>query len=243
MGLEPVWLLLVYVGSVDVAPKLADKRLQLRVRYGSSGHFSEKVSKKVRSSTCGRADFEQMLVFPWSRVLAANVTVDLVKLGFFDRTVSEAGVRLPFGEGRPGTLEHELLFLGQSNQDGLVGQLGVMVEVRSVSGLELLLGLDAPPGSASLPWAPDAGFGRNWSSGAIGGTPTVLGQALPPGAIQGPVVQGATGGAAIGSPTGHDSLAAHGAREESYVDESGQVHRVIIRRRPDGREERLEWIE
>lgn len=48
---KPVSVLYVQLGALDLSEGLGDTRLQVRLRYGDSGHFQEKYSQKVRSST------------------------------------------------------------------------------------------------------------------------------------------------------------------------------------------------
>jgi hypothetical protein len=259
--LEPLWLLHVYVQDVSLVSKLGNTRLQLRVRYGDSGCYQEKYSQKVRSSTPvgdeqAKASFEAMFVFPWSQTLAPSIMLDVVKLGFIDWTISTAAIRIPFGEGQPGALEHDVLLFGKKGEDGFIGQLSLLLEVRSISRAELEFGLDVLT-MPSLARADIVTMGRagpmhpvtmmgNPVGPAIGGTPVVLGQVMPGGAPSGGhnVVQGSTVHSAdvhsvpVGLP--RPSRGA-GAREEVYQEPGGRVRHVLITRHPDGSEERLEW--
>jgi len=281
--LEPAWLLLFYVHNVDLVQKLGNTRLQIRVRYGDSGRFQEKYSQKVRSSAPtgseqARAVFESMFLFSWSRELAPEIHVQLIKLGFIDWTISEAAMRIPFGEGRPGATEHELLFMGKKGEDGLVGQVGVFLEVKSISRAELELGLDNLALSAlDLSWSPSPGLGSMGMGGlralgapgsyghpsglggfggsaaasgaarpfrSSGGTPVVIGQAVPAGRVA-MGTPGIAQGEALGPQPGSGSTrrSAGMGREETYREADGQVRHVLITRHPDGREERLEWTQ
>lgn len=47
---EPVWLLFINLGSLQLAPNLASSHFQVRLRYGGNGRFRERFSQKVRST-------------------------------------------------------------------------------------------------------------------------------------------------------------------------------------------------
>jgi hypothetical protein len=268
--LEPVWLLFVYIHDVNLVSKFANTRIQLRVRYGDNGCYQEKYSQKVRSSTPAgaeqaKANFESMFVYPWSRELAPSVMVDLVKLGFIDWTISTAAMRIPFDEGQPGAIEHDVLFFGKKGEDGFIGQLNLFLEVRSITRAELELGIDslalsilspterelARPAVVSLGPAPSIGNSRLHTvavgspiGNPVDGTPVVLGQAMPtgvsnggPGIVQGSVVHTADSRPRMGASS------VPRPREETFRGSDGRLRHVIITRQPNGEEERLEWIE
>lgn len=267
--LQPVWLLFVYIHGVNLVPKLANTRLQLRVRYGNKGCYQEKYSQKVRSSTPAgdeqaRAAFESMFVYPWNPTLEPSVMIDVVKLGFIDWTISTGALRIPFGEGNPGAFDHDVLLFGKKGEDGFIGQLQLFVEVRGVPRAELELGLERPGfGAPDLPLGagPLGRFGVQAPLGLMGspisGTPVVLGHAMPAGVP--PSGPGIVQGSALGSPFGGGGVAAGVApagaapgasgagvaavREESFRDDRGQVRHVVVTRRADGTEERLEWTD
>jgi hypothetical protein len=251
--LEPVWLLFVYIHDINLVSKFANTRLQLRVRYGDNGCYQEKYSQKVRSSTPAgdqqaKASFEAMFVSPWSRNLPPSIMVDLVKLGFIDWTISTAAMRIPFGEGQPGAIEHDVLFFGKKGEDGFIGQVNLFLEVRSITRAELELGIDGMSLSILSPTESSSGLSPmavgSPIGNPIGGTPVVLGQAMPtgvvaggPGIVQGSVVDPGTArtqGGARSVPT---------TREETFRDSDGRVHHVVITRQPNGVEERFEWVD
>lgn len=271
--MQPVWLMFVYIHNVNLVPKFANTRFQIRVRYGDSGSYAEKYSQKVRSSTPagdGQAEalFEAMFVFPLNNELTQQLNLDLVKLGFIDWTISTAGFRLPFGERNPGALEHDVLFFGKKGEDGFIGQLNLFMEVRAISRAELELGIDAVPLSAldlafaaprgppigeqgmpvgismagprgmmAAPMAPPMGMPMG---AAVGSSPIVVGHAMPTGTPIGgaDVVQGSAVNAGMPPP-----MQAPGVQEQTFRGADGQVHHVIITRRADGSEERLEFTE
>lgn len=240
---EPVWLLFVSLGSLQLAPNLGNARFQVRIRYGGHGRFREKYSQKVKSTppvdcqgqpsslqgmlvmlerlenspelngtlgVCesfdqqrGRwvvrlmsneakaiqehnlipacqvfANVDSLFVFPWSRDLTPHITFSLRKLGFYDTTISEATVHIPFVEGRPGITEQELLFLGKRGASGFVGQLGILAELRSFPRGDLLQGPSFPGaleemlGSLELLRMPPGHLGPNSMAGRpVRGTP------------------------------------------------------------------------
>jgi len=281
---QPVWLLFVYIHDMNLVPKLANTRLQLRVRYGNNGCYQEKYSQKVRSSTPegdeqARGVFEAMFVYPWSRTLQPSIMIDLVKLGFIDWTISTGAVSIPFGEGNPGAIDHDVLFFGKKGEDGFIGQLSVFLEVRSISRAELELGIDRLTLSAldmaiaselgGLRPSPMGPMGRMGSLGmlgypghglsphvgpSVGGTPVVLGHALPRGAptggagvVQGSAVDSAAFAGSFAPGEAVAGLPPNGVttrpREETSRNRSGQVRHVVVTRNSQGREERLEWTE
>mmetsp|Transcript_18 Transcript_18/g.54 ORF Transcript_18/g.54 Transcript_18/m.54 type:complete len:299 (+) Transcript_18:69-965(+) len=141
------WLLLVYVPAVDVSEPFSSSRLQLRIRYGASGSYQERVSRKVRcmpnDHQQARAEFDAASLFTWNRNVQPVVTVQLVKLGFIDRTVGQASVRLPFLEGRPGAVRQDLCLHGKKSQEASpVGRMSVFLEARLMSQAEFDLGID-----------------------------------------------------------------------------------------------------
>lgn len=200
--LEPVWLVFLHIHSVDLVPKFANTRLQIRAKYGDSGRFQEKYSQKVRSSNPPereqvRASFESMFLFSWSRELSPEIHLQLIKLGFIDWTISESGMRLPFGEGNPGAIEHDLLFMGKKGENGFVGQVSIFVEVKPISIAEIELGIDgltlrALDLARTVPRGPSAFPGAYAAHHLSGGSPVVMGLPVPEGAgMAGPgVVQG-----------------------------------------------------
>lgn len=270
--MRPVWLLLVYVHSVELVPKLANTRLQLRARYGGSGRYQEKYSPKVKSTASPAvAMFESMFVFPWSTDLQSVLALDLVKLGFVDWTQSTAGIQIPFGPGNPGATECDMLFFGKKGEDGFVGQIKLFLEVKSISRAELELGIEGMGFNAMDPrWtapsltpglvvldpsmiatAGDSGQpvpvqGRVVRGGVASGT------AVQSGVVQGSAVQGdvVTGrpvasSQPVASPqrVSQDGRTTGNVTEEVYQDASGQTRHVIVTRHPDGSEERLEFVE
>jgi len=263
--LQPVWLLFVYIHDVTLVPKFAETRLQIRARYGSRDHYMEKYSQKVKSTRePPRAEFEAMFLFPWKNDLAPCLAFDLRHLGFWDSTVSTAAINIPFGEGSPGAVEHDMLFFGKKGEDGFIGQLTLFLEVRGITRAQLELGMDGLGLSAmDAAWTPHArnpAFDAEFLGGAgpfVAGPPSGFPGAAsqyrgPPmdGHFRGgpgagprgggvPVVQGR----AVSGPAAATGLGAQpeDTREESYWDEQGVLHHVIITRGPDGREERLEW--
>lgn len=240
---EPVWLLFVSLGSLQLAPNLANARFQVRIRYGGNGRFREKHSQKVKSTppvdcqgqpgslqgmlvemrdlesaaelngilgVCesydqagGRwlvrlmdgeqkavqprnllpacqvfANMDSLFVFPWSRDLTPHITFSLRKLGFYDTTISEATVHIPFVEGRPGMAEQELRFLGKRGSSGFIGQLGISAELRCFARSDLLQGsafpgaLEEMLGSLELLRMPPGHLGPNSMAGRpAAGTP------------------------------------------------------------------------
>lgn len=155
---QPVWLMFVYVDSLSLVPKLANTRMQIRVRYGGSGRFMEKYSSKVRTAVVEGSEqvsgkFEAMFLFPWSADLQPILALDLVKLGFMDWNISEAVMRIPFGPNNPGALEHDLLFFGKRGEDGFIGQVNLFLEVKAVTLAEVEQG-EAPLVALGSSWQP-----------------------------------------------------------------------------------------
>lgn len=280
--MQPVWLLFVYIQDISLVHKLANTRLQLRVRYGNNGCYQEKYSQKVRSSTPlaneqAGADFESMFVYPWSRTLEPCIMIDLVKLGFIDWTISTGAMHIPFGEGNAGAIDQDVLFFGKKGEDGFIGQMNVFIEVRSISRAELELGIDrvrltvldmavaaslgelhplgpglmAPMGVLG---PPRAGIHHHHAGASIGGTPVVLGHAMPRantvglGIVQGSAVDSAVFAGSV-APSGSENNSSGHRRQpsrerlrpaqERFRDHyGGQVRHVTVARRSEGTEHR-----
>lgn len=136
------------------------------------------------------ANMDSLFVFPWSRDLPPHITFSVRKLGFYDTTISEATVHIPFEEGRPGMAEQELLFLGKRGITGFVGQLGISAELRCFARSELVDGpclpssLEQMLGSLELLRMPPGHLGPNSMAGSPETGIPLEHQGLPPGAMR-----------------------------------------------------------
>eukprot|EP00928_Gymnodinium_smaydae_P039459 TRINITY_DN26954_c0_g1_i1.p1 TRINITY_DN26954_c0_g1~~TRINITY_DN26954_c0_g1_i1.p1 ORF type:complete len:314 (+),score=60.44 TRINITY_DN26954_c0_g1_i1:54-944(+) len=251
---RPVTIILVYVHSVSLVSKFADKRMQLRLRYGSAVRFMEKYSPKVRCAEAAdgsiQAQFEAMFVLAWNDDLEPIIALDLIKLGWMDWTISTAAMRMPFREGRPGSVVQDLVFTGKKGEDGLIGNVEVMLEVKAISPLELELGIGSLPLAFLDPlWNPppervstqvfDASLGP-----VVQGRPVSFSEAaaaqddeVADGRVVGEPRRSA--GGALGSAAG---LRAGPHFQESVLrDGRGSSRHVVVTRFSDGREHRMEW--
>mmetsp|Transcript_44319 Transcript_44319/g.102388 ORF Transcript_44319/g.102388 Transcript_44319/m.102388 type:complete len:337 (-) Transcript_44319:52-1062(-) len=142
-------------GAVGVCQSWHADRERWHVRLGT-GEVKAVQQQNLRLAGEVVANFGAMLIFRWSQHLAPALTLDVMKLGFMDRLISRSVLKLPVREGIASVVEQELLLqamtptscfgggksksTGAEEDDGLIGHLGVMVELQRFTMDQIRLG-------------------------------------------------------------------------------------------------------
>lgn len=160
-------------GVTAVCERWDAERQRWSVRTGTGGL---KAVSEQNLTALGEvsAAFEAMCVFRWDPSLPPRLTLELLTLGFLDSVTSRITLGIPFSVDRPGVAEQEILFQrqpmasccmpslkpgkgsrggglpGRTDEDRLIGHMGLAAELRCFSARELMEGASDPLGLREL---------------------------------------------------------------------------------------------